>query len=155
MAIGQKKHKKHFDPTKKGANDPTQASAPSAQKYRFPIEKGLGKLNPKTDADGNPIAISEYGRRFSGPSSVSVPDSDAMADIDIASDRDATLEALKVGAGSNNAVADQLRSVSAQPYPVAGGGSMKRQQDPSIFDKAKPSLPAGETNNQTEPVRKP
>jgi hypothetical protein len=33
----------------------------------------------------------------------------------------------------------QLRTVSDQSYPVAGGGSMKRQQNPDlVFGKAKP-----------------
>jgi len=52
-----------------------------------------------------------------------------------------------------NDAGGQLRTVSDKMYPATFG--MKRQQDPSILDKAKPSLPAGETDNQTQPVRKP
>jgi hypothetical protein len=140
MATGQKlkKHKK-LDPTKGQRNDPTHASEPSAQTYRYPIEKGLAKLNPKLDASGNPVPLTEFGRRYSGPTSVSVADSDQMSDFDIApTDKDAALESLK--SGENNMVADlQLRTVSDQSYPVAGGGSMKRQQNPDlVFGKAKP-----------------
>jgi hypothetical protein len=139
MAHGQKK-RKILDKTKGQRGDPTQAAAPSTQKYKYPMEKGLAKLNPKTGADGEPLALTGYGTHFNGPTAVAVADSDTMADIDIASDRDATLEALKVGAGSNNAVADQLRTVDATSLPIAGGGSMKRQQDANFFAK-KPALP--------------
>jgi|HubBroStandDraft_2_1064218.scaffolds.fasta_scaffold221830_2 hypothetical protein len=49
---------------------------------------------------------------------------------------------------------DQLRNVSAEMYPVAAFGSMKRQQDPDFFKK-KPSLPASTADSDEEPVRKP
>ena len=48
----------------------------------------------------------------------------------------------------------QRRTVSDQSYPVAHG--MVRQQNPdAVFGKAKSSLPASETDNETQPVRKP
>ena len=92
-------HRKKILDKTKGQKDPTQAAAPSAQKYRYPIEKGLAKLDPKTGADGEPLALTEYGRRFSGPTSVAVADSDAMADFDIAqTGGDAALTAEKYAA---------------------------------------------------------
>src|ERR1039458_1931377 len=138
MAHGQKKHKK-MDPTKGQKNDPTQAAAPSTQKYRFPIEKGLARLDPKTGADGEPLALTEYGRRFSGPTSVAVADSDAMSDFDIApTGGDAALANLKTaghGEQSDNAISDQLRKVDPTGYAPAHGAV--RQQDPEkVFGKA-------------------
>ncbi len=47
----------------------------------------------------------------------------------------------------------QLRAVSSKMYPPSHG--MVRQQDPSILDKAKPSLPASDANSEAQPVRKP
>jgi hypothetical protein len=52
-----------------------------------------------------------------------------------------------------NDAGGQLRAVSDKPYPSAHG--MVRQQDPNFFASKKPALSATETNNQTEPVRKP
>lgn len=47
---------------------------------------------------------------------------------------------------------DQLRTVSAEMYPAAHG--MVRQQNPDlVFGKA--ALPAGLTDDETDPVRKP
>jgi hypothetical protein len=137
-------HRKKILDKTKGQKDPTQAAAPSAQKYRYPIEKGLAKLDPKTGADGEPLALTEYGRRFSGPTSVAVADSDAMADFDIApTGGDAALANLKTaghGEQSDNAISDQLRKVDPTGYAPAHGAV--RQQDPEkVFGKAKPSLP--------------
>jgi hypothetical protein len=140
MAHGQK-HKK-LDPTKgQKLQDPTRASKPSTQTYRYPLEKGLAKLNPRVDVEGNEQPISEYGRRYSGPSSVSVTDSDRMSDMDFnPSDKDEALDSLRVNghgdqSGENNMVADLQRKIDPTGYPVAGGGSMKRQQDPNFFTK--------------------
>jgi len=52
-----------------------------------------------------------------------------------------------------NDAGGQLRRVSDTMYPVSPG--MKRQQDPNFFQKKSGALPAGQTDNQTDPVRKP
>ncbi len=48
----------------------------------------------------------------------------------------------------------QLRQVSGEMYPASYGHV--RQQDPDkVFGKASSSLPSSETDNETEPERKP
>lgn len=55
--------------------------------------------------------------------------------------------------GDYNDAGGQLRAVSSKMYPPSHG--MVRQQDPSILDKAKPSLPSSTTTDEEEPLRKP
>ena len=56
--------------------------------------------------------------------------------------------------GDYNDAGGQLRAVSSKMYPPSHGHV--RQQNPDlVFGKAKPSLPAEETDNETQLVRKP
>ena len=137
MAIGQKT-KKHHGGRVKGEQDPERASAPAAMTYRYPLQKGLGTLDPKIDAAGNAVPLTNYGQRFAGPSSVSVTDSDSMADLDIGVDDDEALASLKTnGHGDRpsgevaeiSATSDLTRKISTEQYPASFG--MTNRSDPT------------------------
>jgi hypothetical protein len=156
MALGQKiKH--HKGGRVKGANqsDPTRASKPAEITYKFPVEKGLAKLDPKFDAAGNPLPITGYGRRYDGPSSVSIPDSDQMSDFNIGVE-DEALDSLRRNghgdqSGTNNAVADLQRKIDTTQYPTTFGHkspNMKAGEYGKLPEKGKGTAVA-------EPVRKP
>jgi hypothetical protein len=122
--------------------DPTRASQPAEPTYRYPLRKGLGVLAPKLSPGGPPMPLTSYGQHNTLPSSVSVKDSAAMADLDIApKGGDPVLTSLQDGgfgdrSASGAPIDDLQRKVGTTPLPTTYG-MRHRNPAPTILDKGK------------------
>ena len=160
MAI-QPKKSKHDAHDMKGASavDPTRASKPAQPTYKYPLAKGLPSLPDKLDADGNPVALTGYGRnQYGGPSSVGVNDSARMNDFsNLATPKDDEVLASLIAnghgdqSGENSAVADLQRKVNTTGYPAAHGMRSR------VADDGSPGggIPAKLGAPSAQPARKP
>jgi hypothetical protein len=133
--------------------------------YKSDLTKGTlarGGLGPvrKDPITGADQSRTGYGQNnFSGASSAGVVESSKLSDLDITVQDEALDKLVRQGVGvkvEDAPVGDltgQERPISADPFPPSYGAA--RQQDPDkVFGKAT-SLPAGATDNETQPVRKP
>jgi hypothetical protein len=134
--------------------DPTRASKPAAPTYRYPLEKGLGVLRPKASPDNPGVPLTGYGRGGAVPSSVSVRDSVAMSDLDIAPPGgDPVLASLQSGgfgdrSESGAPIDDLKRKINTALQPQTFG-----MKDPNADQRKVPDTLVGDDNAQ--PARKP